>query len=147
MQESSWVYLGTVQITLVFIKMQGKPLFGWQGSGIRDWEPYPSLRGRDSIVNIRNWDTDDTISHIAPCEVMVIRIFRLLNDPNNLNFQKDFHDLTTPRNCERGMHTELQLRLHNCPAETNHNSEDFPSKAWVIRRLYILIISKIRLIM
>merc|ERR1711955_146895 len=59
----------------------------------------------------------DTISHIAPCVVMVIRVFRLLNDPNNLNFQKDFHDLTTPRNCEKRLHKELQLRLRNCPVE------------------------------
>ena len=118
MQESSRLYLDTVQITLMFIK-KCKGNQSLAGKGLVIGNPYP---------------------HIAPC------IVRLLNDPNNLNFQKDFHDLTTPRNCERGMHTELQLRLHNCPAETNHNSEDFPSKAWVIHRLYILIISKLRLI-
>ena len=99
MQESSWVYLGTVQITLVFIKMVGKPVHA--KGGIRKWVPYPSLRGRDSIINIENWDPIDRISHIAPCVVIAIRIFLLLTDPNNVNFQSDFDVFHKKKNCQK----------------------------------------------
>ena len=85
MQESSRLYLDTVQITLMFIK-KCKGNQSLAGKGLVIGNPYP---------------------HIAPCIVIAIYVFRLLNDPNNLNFQKDFHDLTTPRNCERGIHMEL----------------------------------------
>ena len=48
MSDSNWVYLGTAQIVITFLKLLGKPVF------IKDFTPYPHARGRDRVINIDN---------------------------------------------------------------------------------------------
>ena len=77
MQNSNWVYLGTIQIAIVFIKLLGKPV------RICNFVPYTNARGRDSIINIYNHKPENCLTNISPCVVVALRSYFLLTDINN----------------------------------------------------------------
>ena len=92
MQDSNWIYLGTVQVAIVFIKLLGKPV------SIKDYIPYPHARGRDSIINIDNAKRLDRVRDISPCVVVALRAHLLLTDNNNVHRDADLKYLSSKRN-------------------------------------------------
>ena len=88
MQNSNWVYLGTIQVAIVFIKLLGKPV------RISNFVPYKNARGRDSIINIDNQKSTNRIKNISPCVVVALRSYFLLTDTNNPDRANDFNYLT-----------------------------------------------------
>ena len=94
MTDSNWVYLGTAQIVITFIKLLGKPVF------IKDFIPYPKVRGRDSVINIYNHRPQNGITDISPCIVTALRTRLLLSDPSNIHRDEDLKYLSGKRNCK-----------------------------------------------
>ena len=92
MQGSNWIYLGTVQVVIVFIKLLGKPVM------VKDFIPYPYSRGRDNIINIDNRKPLNHMSDISPCVVIALRAHFLLTDSDNADRDADLKYLSTNRN-------------------------------------------------
>ena len=89
MSDSNWVYLGTAQIVITFLKLLGKPVF------IKDFTPYPHARGRDRVINIDNsQNPKNLITNISPCIVVALRVHLLLSDPNNIDREEDLNYLS-----------------------------------------------------
>ena len=107
MQGSNWIYLGTAQIVIVFIKLLGKPV------GISDYIPYQHARGRHSIINIDNTKPENHKTNISPCVVVGLRVHQLLTDSNNTNRDADLKYLTSKFNGKIKRQYWHKLRKYN----------------------------------
>ena len=78
MQNSNWIYFGTAQIEIIYLKMIGKSVM------VKDYTPYCKVLGRDSVINIPNTNPQNQIDKISPCVVVALRCYKYQHDQTNI---------------------------------------------------------------